>query len=86
MWWDIFPFWGEMVSQPKFDDLFLDVMQATLKLNSDPCRESALHGLAHFPSRREVVGEIITQFLADNPHLRPELREYAMRAEFGDVL
>jgi hypothetical protein len=86
MWWDIFPFWGKLVSNPKIDDLFLEVVVSTLKLNSDSCREGALHGLGHFPSNREAVHEIIAQFLADNPRLRPELRAYAIRAQKGDVL
>jgi hypothetical protein len=86
MWWDIFPFWGKLVSNSKIDDLFLEIMVATLKTNSDPCRESALHGLGHFPSRRDEVHEIINEFLEDNPGIRPELRDYALLAQAGDIL
>ena len=86
MWWDVFPFWGKYSGYEKIDDLFFEVMVATLKIDSVPCRESALHGLGHFPSRREDVEAIISQFLEDNPQIRPELREYALLAQFGHIL
>jgi hypothetical protein len=87
-WWDIFPFWGQVGEQPRpeIDEAFLEVMNRTLDLNSDACRESALHGLGHLPFFREKVIEIIDQFLARNPKLRPELKVYAHRAQAMDVL
>ena len=65
----------------------LDVMTQTLNLDSDACREGALHGLGHwamyYPKR---VAAIIDEFLKKNPDLRPELRNYALGARTGCVL
>lgn len=86
MWWDIFPFWGSLVDLSKIDDLFIAVMQSTLKLYSDACQESALHGLGHIPTHRDMVRKIIDNFLAENPEIRPELRQYALNAQRGMIL
>lgn len=85
MWWDVFPFWGSTAGEPRLDDLFLEVMEATLRLDCDPCRESALHGLGHLPSRRGRVRKVIERFLEEAPGLRPELRAYACAAMSGCV-
>lgn len=85
MWWDIFPFWGSLVGEPRFDDLFLDVMEATLALPSDPCREAALHGLGHIPAPRERAQAIIDVFLTAHRDLRAELRQYAEAARSGCI-
>ncbi len=88
MWWDIFPWYGHP-REPMYqeiDEEFINVMQMTLQLNSDPCRESALHGLGHWQIYYpEKITAIIDDFLARNPRIRPELKKYALNARVGYV-
>jgi hypothetical protein len=62
-------------------------MDATLKIDSIACQESALHGLGHwelfYPAE---VAEIVDQYLKENPNLRSELKNYALDAREGHVL
>jgi hypothetical protein len=62
-------------------------MDATLKIDSIACQESALHGLGHwelfYPTE---VAEIVDQYLKENPSLRSELKNYALDAREGHVL
>ncbi len=95
MWWDLM--WWAVLRFPDLTpsvdnmeataDMVLDVIIRTLALNSDACRESALHGLGHWhaydPPRIE---RIVDDFLANYPHIRPELLAYAQRAREGRVL
>ncbi len=88
MWWDVFPWHGNPndKSRTLLDNEVLSVMEKTLSLSNDACRESALHGLGHwalvYPKR---VSQLITDFISNNPSLRPELREYAEKAKHGSV-
>lgn len=89
MWWDIFPTWGQPDNEAyhQRDQLLLNVMRRTLDLDSDACREGALHGLGHWAFEyEEEVQQIIDDFLLVHPHLRPELIEYAQNARRGNVL
>jgi hypothetical protein len=49
MWWDIFPTMGQTDNEAyhQRDQLLLNVIRKTLDLDSDACREGALHGLGH---------------------------------------
>jgi hypothetical protein len=88
MWWDLLPIIGEPenVELAPFDAAALDVMIRTLELESDACREAALHGLGHWHDDYPgVVADTIDAFLARSPALRPELREYAQNAREGLV-
>jgi hypothetical protein len=88
MWWDILPHHG-IPSDPEFaiiDAAMIDVMERTLDLDHDACRESALHGLGHWRSSYPKVSEIIARFLERTPTLREELQEYAEQAKKGYVL
>lgn len=90
MFWDVCPLHGQP-SDPQLrerDSECLSVMERTLAINHDACRESALHGLGHwalaYPSR---VNSIIEQGLkTDRKHLRSELLVYAEHAKNGNVL
>ncbi|SRR6266404_5771889 len=88
MWWDTLPIHGSTAGPdtPVTADTILSVITRTLTLNSDACRESALHGLGHWhyydPKRIE---HIVDDFLAANPHTRPELLTYARNARNGGV-
>jgi hypothetical protein len=86
MWWDIYAFWGPMDADgARWNALFLDVMEATLAMPSDPCRESAIHGLGHIPHPRERAEAILGAFLAGAAALRPELVAYARAAASGCI-
>ncbi len=85
MWWDVMPIYGEQHGGLK--DAIFELMQHTLALEHDACRESALHGLGHwqmyFPKR---VKQIIDEFLKSHRKIRPELKSYALQARQGMVL
>lgn len=89
MWWDIFPLYGqpENPARREIDSACLWVLETTLALPSIACQESALHGLGHwrtyYPDR---CHSIISEFLAGQLRLLPELREYALSALEGRVL
>ena len=69
------------------DDVLLEVMARTLRLDSEPCREGALHGLGHWhQAQAERTTAIIDQWLASGPSISPELRQYATSARSGCVL
>ncbi len=61
MWWDILPIGGSPPTPALAGayDACLQVMRRTLTLESDACRESALHGLGHwhaaYPQRVETI-------------------------------
>lgn len=95
MWWDIMPLSGP---SQKYSDMHenetlrkqcLKVMTRTLDLDSIACRESALHGLGHIGSsfdHRPQVEKVIDAFLAREPDLDPDLRNYALGARQGAIL
>jgi hypothetical protein len=88
MWFDVVPIYGrpDILERADVDREFLDVMEEILKINSDACRESALHGLGHWEAGyRGRVHNIVRRFLWHNPFLRSELRAYARKAWNGDV-
>ncbi len=61
-------------------------MMQTLCLNSDACRESALHGLGHWHLyHSDKVEDIIDDFLASPAKVSCKLREYALAAREGVV-
>jgi len=88
MWWDLSPLLLEpdRGANESISKAALEVMEATLKLDSIACQESALHGLGHwelfYPTE---VAEIVDQYLKENPTLRTELKEYALNARKGHV-
>lgn len=89
MWWDLLPI-GAQPGDPDrtgLDREILGVMESTLRLDSVPCQESALHGLGHWQYYypQQVTG-MIDSFLGRQKGLREELRRYAMNASRGCVL
>ena len=89
MWWDIIPIHGQPDNPARIeiDKASLNVMEKALSLNSIACQESALHGLGHwffeYPRR---VQQIIEAFLEANLNCQSELRDYAKRAWYGNIL
>ena len=67
MWWDILPIFGRPAepAHAGVPDACLEVMRLTLDLDSDACRESALHGLGHwhdaYPRRVETIIDTFLQ-------------------------
>jgi hypothetical protein len=89
MWWDIIPLYGGLgmysgIIDP-INDAVLHVCSEVLKLNSEACLESALHGLGHWhlyiPDRTQPI---VRNFLK-RTDLSPALRSYAERAAEGAV-
>jgi hypothetical protein len=88
MFWDVAPL------VPSRDDILpevlgakLEVLEATLALDSIACQRAALHGLGHeYFSARDKVPEIIHSWLRRHPHAPDELRSYAVQATTGRVL
>ncbi len=62
------------------------VMPQILDLDSDACRESALHGLGHWSlHHRELVQEVIDAWLKRHSSIRTELKAYAQYAKAGCI-
>jgi len=68
------------------DDSLLQVMARTLRLESEPCREGALHGLGHwhhtYPERTTAIVDV---WLQEQPRISSELHRYALSARSGCV-
>ena len=65
----------------------LEAMQRALDLDSDACRESALHGLGHWKyAYPQKVQAIIDAWLARHQEVTDELKTYALAARRGRVL
>lgn len=83
MWWDVFPGWPDKTatSPSQTDQLCLSAMARALELQSDPCSESALHGLGHWtlvlPRHTQPI---IAEFIERDSTVRPELLRYAQAA------
>ena len=89
MWWDLLPIRGSTLGadpQPTAETI-LDVLTHTLALDSDACRESALHGLGHWRNYAPAQIELIIDTFIKNPeHAKPELIIYAGQARKGRIL
>lgn len=89
MWWDIFPVTAESDDPTcrERDQLILSVMERTLDLPHDACREAALHGFGHWEAAYpERVHDVIDRFIWGNRKIPAALRNYAYAARHGDVL
>ncbi len=87
MWWDILPIYGfpENPDRAEFDSEVLSVLRQLLAIPHDACRESALHGISEWSGCYPAAGDIVDEFLAGTPNLRPELIRYAIQARHGNV-
>ena len=87
MWWDIFPTYGNPSNGGNpLDCACLNTMAAVLKVPSELCQLSALHGLnhwhLHYPDKVETI---VDEFLKTNG-LTPRIVEYAATARSGCAL
>lgn len=88
MWWDVAPVYArpEQPRHAEFDKAILAVMGKTLTINSEPCREGALHGLVHWASAYpEEVTALIDHNLGEKIRISPALKSYARYAKRGSV-
>ena len=83
MWWDMLRFFGESPDH-RVQEAMLRALDEVLQVPSRHCQLSALHGLGHL--EHEGREPIIRRFLAANPDVDDEMREYAEHAIAGDVL
>ena len=89
MWWEIcpLPYKPDSPEKERVAPVILEVLEQTLQLESNPCREGALHGLGHmafyYP---DPVHAIIDEFLGSGARIPESLREYARRARAGGIL
>ena len=83
MWWDLLPIYGHPAAAPgsseaETDKVCMGVMARILRLGSDACRESAIHGLgcwgAYYP---EAITGIVSEFLRTYQDVSLAMREYA---------
>ncbi len=88
--WAVFDFWDNSVLNTFTDKArigaIIDVMEGQLKLNSDACIQSGLHGLGHQRwSASQRIESIIDRFLADRADVNPRLRTYALDCRTGCI-
>jgi hypothetical protein len=87
LWWDVLPIHGcpDVAARREFDAEVLLVLERLLAIPHDACRESALHGIGHWSIYYPHIARVVDGFLAQTPHLRPELVAYAQSAKVGGV-
>lgn len=86
MWWELLPRHGvpRVPTLDSFDLAILRMMGDLINLDHIACKEAALHGLALWHSAYpEKVQEIIVQHA---PAISSNLREYALKAQEGDLM
>jgi hypothetical protein len=74
------------VRDPEIDREFARTLARIIAIPSIACQQSALHGLGHLVHHAQLGCEVVQQYLDDNPNLRSDLREYALKAIAGEVL
>jgi hypothetical protein len=85
MWWDVFPRHGIPMQRDLkgIDNVILDTLRKILMLNSIACKESALHGLAHWHTAYpEFVQQTIDSMSSGIP---VQLKKFAGNARAGSV-
>jgi hypothetical protein len=84
MWWDIFPRHEKNFGEASLHDACLNAMAAILRIPSELCQLSALHGLNHWHLHHAVkVESIVDTFLQDTRGLTSRMVEYAAIARVG---
>lgn len=92
MWWEhlIGANWQgspPVMKNPALCILVYEVLERILTLPEEWCQYSALHGISEFldDSRSGRAQQIVQPYLARTPNLAPDLRTYALDAQFGNV-
>ena len=83
MWWDMLRYFGDSPDPAIVSSICLTLDQV-LRLPARHCQMSALHGLGHL--NHESKEGIIRSYLAANPKIDDELRQYAEHAIAGRIL
>lgn len=88
MWWDIFPTYGNPnIGEGDLHKACLESMAAILRMRSELCQLSALHGLNHWHLHHaEEVESIVDSFLHETSGLTPRIVDYAATARSGRAL
>ncbi len=88
MWWDIFPTYGSPnVGEATLHSACLRTMATTLRISSELCQLSALHGLNHWHLHHaEEVESIVNGFVQEMSGLTPRIVNYAATARSGQGL
>jgi GTP-binding protein len=73
------------VRDPDIDKEFARTLGRIIAIPSIACQQSALHGLGHLVRDAQMGCDFIQEYLDDNPNLRPDLREYALKALVGRI-
>ena len=84
MLWDVTALTEVRKSSPEQSEALYAVLKNVLSLPNEACIESALHGLAHVPSKE--AKSIIDDWLDELPQVRPALLDYARSARTGMIL
>lgn len=87
MWWDVMPIHSKPSDPDRaaFDAEVLEVLRRILDIPHDACRESALHGVSEWWLDYRHVEQVVDDWLARTPDLRPALTQYANLAKIGCV-
>ncbi|RYG32951.1 hypothetical protein EON81_19415 [bacterium] len=88
MWWENIPLYGglEHPDRDRINDAVLHVFEEVLKMDSEACLESVIHGLGHwFLYLPERTTPLILRFL-ERTDISPGLRRYATNALTGEIL
>jgi hypothetical protein len=88
MWWDVIPLYGgiDHPDRDRMNDAVLNVFGDVLKLQSEACLESVLHGLGHWSLYIRDRTEPLVRGFLERTDISPALRSYAERAAVGVVL
>lgn len=87
MWWDIIPLYGGMdhPDRDRINDAVLHIFEEVLKLDSEACLESVLHGLGHWGMYMNDRTRPIVEDFLKRADISLELRRYAEYAATGCV-
>ena len=86
MWWDLLYIQPAPPERAVVFEAIVRSQTSILHLSSTVCQEAALHGFGHWLEIDAVtIQQTIDHWLLQQPHLRPELRNYAQAARCGCI-
>ena len=68
----------------QFQDIFFQVLEETLAIDSERCQAAALHGLGHL--HHPNTEGLIKRYIERNPSLSDDLKAYALSAAKFDIM
>ena len=85
MWWDIAPICPSGEGEDKLTALLLQVFAKVLRLRSEACLESVLHGLGHWTLYIPDQARPLIESFLQRTDLSPAIRAYAEQAATGQI-